>query len=151
MPAEILPPAESFIIFYFNTSAVARGRVVYQNMGHGSDQLAVLYDGASRHTLDYAAGLLKQHGIGDLYREAFAAFRVAVDVGQLNGVALRRTLADRANDIGVSAVDFIAFPDGHQSPAACRQGGKGSEHTAGGVEDHISRLRTREIAVKLTR
>ena len=64
----------------FNKDAISRGRVVDEDVGDGTDELAVLNDGGATHSLHDSAREGEKVGVGDGHGEAFGAFGVALDV-----------------------------------------------------------------------
>jgi len=67
-----------FFEHIFGKNAVSARRVVYKYMGHGADQLAVLDDRASAHSLHDAAGLAQELLVGDAQDHILALGAVAV-------------------------------------------------------------------------
>ena len=77
-------------------------------MCHSSYELAVLDNGRAAHSLDYSARLLKERGVCYLDVEALSCARVAVDIGYLDLVFLRRIALKRAVDMRLALADVVA-------------------------------------------
>ena len=79
-----------------DADAVARGRVVYENVRHRADELSVLDDGASRHALNDAAGLRQKLGICHRQHDGRALCR-GIHLFDLDAVFARFLAAERAS------------------------------------------------------
>ena len=78
-----------------NENAVSRCRIIYENVRHGSNDLAVLDDRAATHALDDAACGGKELRVGDADREALRALGIVANLRDLDPVIGRRAVGQR--------------------------------------------------------
>ena len=83
----------------FDEDAVARGGVVDHNVRYRADELTVLNDRASAHSLDDSSGFIDQALVLNLYGEAFACVGASIDTRYFYLIALRCCPVECAIDI----------------------------------------------------
>ena len=136
----------------FNENPVPRCRIVDENVGDGTDELAVLNDGGAAHALYDAAGLFQELSIGHFDGEAFAAFGVAVDIGDLHLISADAVVVKSAQNVCGAVLNIVLqgngdgfFRDG------CRLLRQDSVDAAFGVAKEGPRFAGVEKAFDLTR
>ena len=91
----------------FDENAVARGGVVYHDVGDCADELAVLDDGAAAHAAYDAAGEGDEGGILDVDGEGLGAVGGVVDLREGDVVGGGVAGTDGGNDFGGTLLDLV--------------------------------------------
>ena len=106
----------------FNKNAISAGGVLDENVSNGADQLSILNDGASAHSLDDAASQLQQPGICHFDDQTFifVGGRV-IHFLNLDFIVFRLS-GNTASDIGGSFLYVLALADGDRlTPWTCAE------------------------------
>ena len=78
----------------FDKYAVAACGVGDENVSDGADELTVLHDGRSRHSLNYSAASFLENRVDDCDDEALIVVACAVDLRDLDLVFLHSVVAE---------------------------------------------------------
>ena len=105
----------AFVVVFFNfiehtldKDSVAFFRIVNENMGYGTYKHIVLNNGASRHSLNNTAGLLKKLRIGDGQDDSFRTRRYILrNLNDFDFIFPYRIVFSLAENVGFSEFDFI--------------------------------------------